>query len=74
MFSDESIHLIGACQVAGFRHVIGTLWQVNDKLCVDMARTFYGGMRDGGMTDESVCLGLHKATIALRDRQLSTRA
>lgn len=74
VFSDESIHLIGACQMAGFRHVIATLWEVNDKLCVDMARIFYEGLRDGGMTDESVCLGLHKATRALRDRQLNTQA
>ena len=31
---DESIHLISACQLAGFRHVIGTLWEVNDESCV----------------------------------------
>ncbi|KAF7174243.1 hypothetical protein CNMCM6106_008368 [Aspergillus hiratsukae] len=37
-FLDESIHLISAFQLAGFRHVIGTLWEVNDKLCVDMAK------------------------------------
>ena len=68
---DESIHLISACQLAGFRHVIGTLWDVNDELCVDMARITYEGMRDGGMTDESVCRGLHKATRELRDRWVS---
>jgi tetratricopeptide (TPR) repeat protein len=68
---DESIHLISACQLAGFRHVIGTLWDVNDELCVDMARITYEGMRDGGMTDESVCRGLHKATRELRDRWIS---
>ncbi|KAH6696609.1 CHAT domain-containing protein [Leptodontidium sp. MPI-SDFR-AT-0119] len=68
---DESIHLISACQLAGFRHVIGTLWDVNDDLCVDMARITYEGMRDGGMTDESVCRGLHKATRELRDRWVS---
>jgi tetratricopeptide (TPR) repeat protein len=70
-FVDESIHLISACQLAGFRHVIGTLWDVNDELCVDMARITYEGMRDGGMTDESVCRGLHKATRELRDRWIS---
>jgi tetratricopeptide (TPR) repeat protein/CHAT domain-containing protein len=73
-FADESIHLISACQLAGFRHVIGTLWEVNDALCVDMTRITYEGMRDGGMTDKSVCLGLHNATISLRDRWLSMSA
>jgi CHAT domain-containing protein len=56
-FVDESIHLISACQLAGFHLVIGTLWEVNDELCVDMARITYEGMRYGGMTDESVCRG-----------------
>jgi tetratricopeptide (TPR) repeat protein len=67
---DENIHLISACQLAGFRHVIGTLWEVNDELCVDMARITYEGMIDGGMTDDSVCWGLHKAIRELRDRWL----
>lgn len=68
---DESVHLISAFQLAGFRHVIGTLWEVNDELCVDMARIAYEGIRDGGMTDESVCRGLHNATRQLRDRWLN---
>ncbi|MCJ1324082.1 hypothetical protein MMC10_000744 [Thelotrema lepadinum] len=68
---DENIHLISACQLAGFRHVIGTLWEVNDELCIDMARITYEGMRDGGMTDESVCRGLHDATRRLRDHWLN---
>ncbi|KAI3317266.1 CHAT domain-containing protein [Xylariaceae sp. AK1471] len=69
-FVDESIHLLSAFQLAGFRHVIGTLWNVNDEMCVDMARITYEAIRDGGLTDESVCRGLHKATIELRDRWL----
>ncbi len=66
--ADESIHLVSACQLVGFRHVIGTLWNVNDAISVDMARITYEGIRDGGMTDESVCRGLHNATRQLRDR------
>ncbi|RAR05715.1 tpr domain containing protein [Stemphylium lycopersici] len=73
---DESIHLISACQIAGFRHVIGSLWEVNDQSCVDIAKITYNEMMHGGLTDESVCLGLHKATRALRDTwvQMPTRA
>jgi hypothetical protein len=70
-FVDENIHLISACQLAGYRHVIGTLWEVKDEICVEMARITYEGIRDKGMTDESVCWGLHKAARELRDRWLS---
>jgi tetratricopeptide (TPR) repeat protein len=73
-FFDESVHLISACQLAGFRHVIGTLWEVIDELCVDMARMTYEGMRDGNMTDNSICLGLHNATRELRGYWLDTLA
>ncbi|MCJ1448702.1 MAG: hypothetical protein MMC23_009219 [Stictis urceolatum] len=69
-FFDESIQLISACQLAGFRHVIGTLWEVNDECCVDIAKITYEELREGAMTDESVCLSLHKATRELRDRWL----
>ncbi|CAH0051566.1 unnamed protein product [Clonostachys solani] len=73
-FFDESIHLISAFQLAGFRHVIGTLWEVNDEMCVDMARLTYEGIRDGGMTDDSVCRGLHHASRELRDLWLVSSA
>ncbi|KAL4864994.1 hypothetical protein BDV12DRAFT_211281 [Aspergillus spectabilis] len=58
-FIDESIHLITAFQLAGFRHVIGTLWNVNDEICVDMASITYKGMADGQMCDEAVYHWLH---------------
>jgi len=67
---DESIHLISACQLAGFRHVIGTLWDVNDESCVDVSRITYKEIRNEGMADESVCRGLHKAIRELRQRWL----
>jgi tetratricopeptide (TPR) repeat protein len=71
MFIDESIHLISACQLAGHRHVIGTLWEVKDDICVEIARITYEAIRDRGMTDESVCWGLHMAARKLRNRWLS---
>ena len=40
-FLDEGLHLISGYQLAGFQHVIGTLWDVNDKACVEMATTTY---------------------------------
>ena len=67
---DESLHIASAFQLAGFRHVIGTLWDVNDEICVDMARTTYKVMGNAGMTDESVSLGLHHAMREARERNL----
>ncbi|KAH8650484.1 CHAT domain-containing protein [Ilyonectria robusta] len=69
---DESMHLVSACQLAGFRHVIGTLWEVNDEICVETARITYEGIGDGKMAggkmaDESVFHGLHVAVRRLRD-------
>ncbi|KAL4937291.1 hypothetical protein BDV06DRAFT_216001 [Aspergillus oleicola] len=71
-FIDESIHLISAFQLAGFRHVIGTLWEVNDEICVDMAKITYEKLASENMTDEALCQGLHLATRELRDRSLNT--
>ncbi len=63
---DEGLHLISAYQLAGFRHVIGTLWEVNDKSCVEMAKTTYEWMLDHEMNNESVSEGLHHASRRLR--------
>jgi CHAT domain-containing protein len=58
---DEGIHLMSACQLAGFRYVIGSLWEVPDKHCVDVAKDVYNAMIKAGMSDESVSQGLHNA-------------
>ncbi|KAI0841310.1 CHAT domain-containing protein [Hypoxylon sp. FL0890] len=65
--ADEGINLINAFQLAGFRHVVGTLWEVSNMHCVDVARVLYETLRDEGMTDVAVCRGLHRAVRALRD-------
>lgn len=65
---DENIHLASACQLAGFRHVIGTLWEVDDESCVTMAETTYGVIADNHLSDGSVSLGLHEASRRLRDK------
>lgn len=64
---DEGIHLIAAYQIAGFRHVIGTLWAVNDEFCMEAAVATYEWMKSQELTDESVSEGLHRATLKLRE-------
>jgi CHAT domain-containing protein/tetratricopeptide (TPR) repeat protein len=68
MSFDENINLISAFQIAGFRHVIGTLWNVQDDLSVEMAKMTYQELLDSDISDESVCRGLHMATRELRRR------
>ncbi|RGP78250.1 30s ribosomal s17p [Fusarium longipes] len=65
-YADESLHLIGACQISGFRNVIGTLWEVQDDLCVDVAAGVYRSILDRGLTDGAICQGLHEAVRAMR--------
>ena len=45
--------------------------EVNDELCIDMARITYEGIRDGGVTDECVCRGLQDASRKLRNHWLN---
>ncbi|KAJ4176359.1 hypothetical protein NW767_015477 [Fusarium falciforme] len=71
---DESLHLMAACQLAGFQHVIGTLWQANDRSCVDAATITYKWMQERNMSDESVSEGLHHASRSLRVRWVSENA
>ncbi|CAI7647776.1 unnamed protein product [Penicillium manginii] len=70
--ADEGIHLVSAFHLAGFRHVVGTLWEVSDKHCVDVARVLYETLRDEGMTDVAVCRGLHRALRELRAGHIHT--
>lgn len=65
---DETIHLVSAYQLAGFRHVVGTLWEVSDEYCVDMAEAFYEDLRGRDKTDFAVARALHTAVRAIRDR------
>jgi hypothetical protein len=61
---DESLHITAAFQLAGFRHVIGTLWEIDDAVCLDVANAFYGPGNPG----DAAALALHTAVRGLRER------
>jgi CHAT domain-containing protein len=63
---DEGIHLMAVCQLAGFPHVIGSLWEVSDSHCVDVAKDVYDTSLQSGLSDESASRGLHRAVLNLR--------
>ncbi|KAI1104103.1 CHAT domain-containing protein [Jackrogersella minutella] len=71
---DEGLHLVGACQLAGFQHVVGTLWEVNDASCVDVSVMTYEWIQKHGMSDGVVSEGLHRACTELRRRWVSENA
>jgi tetratricopeptide (TPR) repeat protein len=70
---DEAIHLAGACQLAGFPHVIATLWQVTDSDSIEVAQDVYSSMTNihAGAIDVAVASrGLHAAVRRLRDKEV----
>ncbi|WP_367138360.1 CHAT domain-containing protein [Saccharothrix sp. HUAS TT1] len=44
---DEALHIAGACRMAGFRHVVGTLWEVRDQVAMTLATDFYTALAAG---------------------------
>ena len=65
---DEAIHLTGALQLAGFTHVIGTMWRVDDDYAVEMAEHVYRFLAAHGAEDGlAVAQALHHAVRALRE-------
>ncbi|MFF4059263.1 CHAT domain-containing protein [Streptomyces sp. NPDC001668] len=70
---DEAIHLTSAFQLAGFPHVIGTLWEINDEVASHMAADFYaelGGVavQHGGLDTDAAAHALHHTVRKARDR------
>ncbi|KAH0603584.1 uncharacterized protein H6S33_007906 [Morchella sextelata] len=78
---DETIHLAGAFQLAGFNHVVATMWQSRDTACKTVAEGFYtrlyrgdgggGGGNSGaggnsGDTHLAVSMALHEAVKKAR--------
>ncbi|WP_326559995.1 CHAT domain-containing tetratricopeptide repeat protein [Micromonospora sp. NBC_01796] len=60
---DEVIHLSSAFHLAGFRHVIGTLWPVTDRVALTMADAVYTSLHDTPPAE-----AVHRAVTALRRR------
>ncbi|NEC89910.1 CHAT domain-containing protein [Streptomyces sp. SID12501] len=66
---DEAIHLTSAFHMAGFAHVVGTLWEINDAYACRFAERFYKYLFAQGkaLATENSALALHHAVRAARD-------
>lgn len=60
---DEAIHIASALQVAGFPHVVATLWPITDRQAPRLAKAFYERLADG----EEPAQATHNAVRSLRD-------
>jgi tetratricopeptide (TPR) repeat protein len=63
--ADEVLHLASAFQMAGFRHVVATLWPVRDTIAAEAARTFYQLLPDGPVVGDAATV-LNRVTRGLR--------
>ena len=69
---DEPIHLSAACQLAGYRHVIATLWPLDDEIAADTTGMIYRHLAtttpDGSsaLDSDQAALATHRATRDLR--------
>jgi tetratricopeptide (TPR) repeat protein len=59
---DEALHVAGAFHIAGFRHVIGTLWSIKDSLAAEVAVGFYARLD----TADDAATALHETVRELR--------
>lgn len=72
---DESISLMSAFHIIGFRHTVATLWEMTDELLIKAAKRFYTELRQAGrVTDDTIAWSVHSTTRYLRDSAESNQA
>ncbi|MDT0544508.1 CHAT domain-containing protein [Streptomyces lonegramiae] len=64
---DEAMHLAATMQLAGYRHVIATMWSIYDSSAPDVATAVYAALhRDGRPDARNAARALHNSVAALR--------
>ena len=66
--TDEAIHLAGAFQLAGYRHVISTMWRIRDDVALDLSRHFYAELLIEPESTERSAVILRNSIRELRKR------
>jgi hypothetical protein len=65
--ADEALHLASAVQLAGYRHVVGTLWAIDDALAARTAERVYAGLGAPHPVADGAARAVHAAVRAARD-------
>ena len=66
-YPDEAVHIAAGMLAAGFRDVIGTMWEVNDAAAANVADLVYKRIfKDGKLLVNRIPLALHRAVERLR--------
>ena len=72
VLANEAVHLTGAFQLAGYQHVVGTLWKVSDRPSARLVRDFYAALIAPGRGNDidlpRTAVALRHATRRLKDR------
>jgi CHAT domain-containing protein len=68
-YADEVLHVASAFQLAGFRHVIASLWPLSDDIATTAADAFYHALPDTPGADDAAAT-LREVTLRLRDHQV----
>ncbi|MGP3683573.1 CHAT domain-containing protein [Streptomyces sp. IBSNAI002] len=70
--ADEALHLTGGFLMAGYTHVIGTLWTADDEAATRLTTAFYAALVGPGHAAGDPALALDEAVRAERDRYPDT--
>lgn len=66
--ADECIHAVSAFQLAGYPHVVGTLWEIGDAIAAEIAVGIYEDLLSNGSDPASSGSCLHRVMRTIRDR------
>lgn len=69
--TNEAVHITGAFHLAGYRHVVGTMWPIADNAARDVAVGFYTDLTGNGtrpLDADRSAHAIHRAARQLRSR------
>jgi tetratricopeptide (TPR) repeat protein len=70
--ADEALHLASGMQLAGYRHVVGTLWAIDDAMAVRIAERVYAALGAPRPAADLAAGAVHAAVREVRDQYPAT--